>query len=123
MEKIEVFITILFIFLALNFIMNFAFSYNVSGSTPSCNVFNISACFSNLGKTYSVSYLFGSANITPFMDFFLFLADTFTLIGSFFILNIGFPFLPSYILAFFDAINGVMVSLMVLTLLPFIFGG
>jgi hypothetical protein len=31
--------------------------------------------------------------------------------------------LPSYILAFFDAINGVMVSLMVITLLPFILGG
>ena len=117
MEKLEVFITLLFLTLSINIFMAFAFSYNSPSAVNTCNVFYISNCFGNL----SGSYVYLGLNLTPVIDLFVWLLDALTLVGSIFLLSFAVPFLPTFLLIFLDTIDGLIITLMVLTIIPFIF--
>ena len=117
MEKLEVFITLLFITISINVFMAFAFSYTTTSATNTCNVFYISNCFGNL----SGSYVYLGLNLTPVINLFVWILDALTLIGSIFILSFAVPFLPAFLLIFLDTIDGLIITLMVLTIIPFVF--
>lgn len=117
MEKLDVFIFLLFLTLSINIGMAFAFSYASTSAVHSCNVFYISNCFGNL----SGSYVYFGLNLTPVINVFVWLLDAITLIGSVFVLSFAIPFLPAFLLIFLDMIDGLIITLMVLTLMPFVF--
>jgi hypothetical protein len=117
MEKLDVFIFLLFLTLSINIGMAFAFSYSSTSAVNTCNVFYISHCFGNL----SGSYVYLGLNLTPVINFFVWILDALTLVSSLFLLSFAVPYLPTFLLVFLDTIDGLIITLMVLTIIPFLF--
>ena len=125
MEKIEVVISVIFIIVAFDVIMPYAFSVQTSTTSSTCSIANIGNCFSNtkdFSYVVSIPYGFGSVKIdlTYIIVPFLFIADALYFIGSLFFLDLALPFLPSYLLYFFGAIDGVLDTILVISILPFL---
>lgn len=116
-NKIDYAVSILLILIISNSLF-LLYAGSTQSLTSSCSLINPSGCFSNLNGSYSILGL----NLTPIVNVFYAIYDAIMLIVSFFAVSISIPSLPLILSGFIDAVNGVLIAIFILSVLPYISG-
>jgi len=118
-NKIDYFVSVLFIFIFVNLVIDLYLYNSAYMMDYGCSFFSASNCFYNLYSTYSIWGL----DVTPIINFFYFIYDGIMLLASIFFISIAIPNAPFLIQALVDGMNGILIGIMIISILPFISGG